>query len=359
MARVILGSYMVRYPLGGMMSWVLQYLVGLHRLGHETYFVEKAGWPDACFDPDEGIMSDDCSFGVRAVGSLLTEHSLADRWCFVDNHGRYFGLPKEDIEEVFRTADIFLDMGTHGSWAPEAADVTTALIDGEPGFTQMKMAAAEAAGVALPTYDYYFTTGRTIGTGRSTAPTAGREWIPIFHPVVPALFEVGEPTGDRYTTIMNWQSYGRLEHEGTVFGHKDLEFVKFEGLPQLVEATLEIAVSGMDIPADRLESQGWLMRDAHEVTRSFTRFKDYVRASRGEFGVCKNGFVATRSGWFSDRSAAYLAAGRPVVLQDTGFSEHLPCGEGLFAVATAEEAADAIDLIEADYDRHASKAREI
>ena len=131
-------------------------------------------------------------------------------------------------------------------------------------------------------------------------------------------------------------------------------------LPRLADrARFELAVAGKEVPRARLRQAGWTLRDAHEVTASYDSYRDFVRSSRGEFSVAKNVFVATGSGWFGDRSAAYLAAGRPVVLQDTGISERLPCGEGLFAVRDADEAAAAVESIEGDYPRHSGAAREI
>ena len=158
---------------------------------------------------------------------------------------------------------------------------------------------------------------------------------------------------------MNWQSHQPIEFNGTMYGQKDVEFVKFIDLPSRIGTPLEVAVSGKRVPTGQLQSAGWQVRDAHEVTLSFDTFCDYVRSSKGEFGVCKHVFVATNSGWFSDRSAAYLASGRPVVLQDTGFSDHLPCGRGLFAVRTVDEAAAAIEDINAHYEQHVQWAREI
>src|SRR5438045_3136260 len=116
MAQIVVGSYAVRCPLGGYFSWVLQWLVGLRRLGHNVYFVEKSGWPNACYDPARNVMSDDCSYGVAALSTLLAEFDLAERWCFVDARGTYFGLDRNHIEAVFRSTDLFIDMGSHGSW---------------------------------------------------------------------------------------------------------------------------------------------------------------------------------------------------------------------------------------------------
>jgi hypothetical protein len=356
MARIVLGSYMVRYPLGGMLSWVLQYLIGFRQLGHEVWFVEKAGYAKACLDPLRGVMSDDCSRGVALVDGLLRRFGLEGRWCFVDWAGHYHGTSREQIEGVFASTDVFVDMGTHGAWAEEAERAgMRVFLDGEPGFRQIKM---ELNG-ELPAYDYWYTTGRSIGRATSAAPTAGRDWRPIAHPVVTELFTVAPPPERApFTTVMNWQSHGRLEYRGASYGQKDVEFERFADLPRATEVPLELAVAG-EVPGERLRAIGWRLRDAHEVTRSFDSFADYIRRSSGEFGVCKHVFVATRNGWFSDRSAAYLASGRPVVLQETGFSEHLPCGRGLFAVNSVEDAAAAIEEIRAEPVRHSRWAVEV
>jgi hypothetical protein len=359
-ARIVLGSYMVRYPLGGMMSWVLQYLVGFDRIGHDVTFVEKSGYPNSCYDPARDVMSDDCSYGTKAVAALLDRFGLGGRWCFVDAGGRYHGLGRAEVETALAEADVFVDMGTHGAWLPEAEGAgLRVLIDGEPGFTQMKMDLRLRAGEVLPEYDLYYSAGQNVGTRRSSAPAAGKAWRHLFHPVVVDLFPNASGPGGAFTTVMNWQSYEPLEYDGAVFGHKDVEFRKFESLPTRTDATLEVAVSGRDVPSDELASAGWRIIDAHAVTSSFDSFVQYVRASRGEFSVCKSGYVQTRSGWFSDRSAAYLASGRPVVLQDTGFAEHLPCGEGLFAVQDVDEAVAALAAIESDYERHSRASRHI
>jgi hypothetical protein len=361
MARIVVGSYMVRYPLGGMMSWVLQYLVGFQQLGHDVYFVEKSGYADACYDPATNRMSDDCSYGIASVRALLGRFGMQDKWCFVDAQEHYHGLSRDRIAAVFKSADIFIDMGTHGAWLAEAAATgLRVLADGEPGFTQIRMAQRLAAGEELPRYDFYYTTGGNIGTSTSAAPTAGRDWRHLLHPVVTKLFCCGPVNKNTaFTTVMNWQSHQPIEFNGALYGQKDVEFVKFLDLPSRVATPLEVAVSGKRVPTDQLQSAGWRLRNAHQVTLSFDSFCDYVRASKGEFSVCKHVFIATNSGWFSDRSAAYLASGRPVVLQDTGFSAHLPCGRGLFAVRTVEEAAVAIEQINSDYVHHAKWARDI
>jgi hypothetical protein len=359
MARIIAGSYMVRYPLGGMMSWTLQWLVGFARQGHEVIFVEKSHYADSCYDPVSKINGNDCSYGLRTVADLLERFGLAGRWCFVDFDGRYHGMSRAEIENHFRSADIFLDLGTHGAWLEEAAHCgVTALVDGEPGYTQIRMENESRA--SENAYDFYFSNGANVGTSRSNAPTAGKTWHKVFNPVVTDLFPVVPPPADApFGTVMNWQSHEPCSFQGRSYGQKDVEFAKFLELPHHAPGPMELAVSGKTIPVQDLESAGWRVRDAQEVTVSYDAYGRYIRECRGEFSVCKNVFVAMHTGWFSDRSAAYLASGRPVVLQDTGFSGHLPVGEGLFAVRDAGEAAAALAEIEADYVRHSIKAREI
>ena len=360
MARIVLDGYIARYPLAGMASWVLQYLLGFKKLGHDVYFVERCAWPDECYDPRRQIMTNDCSTGIEFLDSLLARFGLDGSWCVVDYEGTSHGIGRNSIREILRSADLFVDLHTAGAWMDEAQDAgARALIDGEPGFFQMKMVKNMRAGEPLPDYDFYYTNGHNVGRSNFGAPTAGKEWRWIFNPIDLEIFADVVPPGDAFTTIMNWRSHSTFEFDGEQYGQNDVEFEKFMQLPSLCEVPLEVAVTGKRTPTKRLTEAGWSVVDAERVTSSFDSFVGYVSGSAGEFSVCKNGYVRTWSGWFGDRSAAYLAARRPVVCQDTGFSEHLPCGEGLFAVDSAETAASAFEDIRGNYDRHAGRAREI
>ena len=250
------------------------------------------------------------------------------------------------------------------------------LVDGDPGYTQIRALIEEEE---LGDYDHYYSVGRNVGTEGCSVPTFGKQWRPMFDPVVVDLFtrdhnEVrgsgnnghrgSDVHGDTaatapFTTMMFWQSYRALDYNGVTYGQKDVEFAKFMELPQRTAVDLELTVAGSYVPSERLEAAGWRLRNPLVITKSFDSFRDYITASRGEFSVCKNVYVETNSGFFSDRSAAYLASGRPVVMQETGFSAHLPCGQGLFAVRTLDEAAAALDAINTNYPRHAGWAREL
>ena len=359
MARIVVGSYMVRYPMGGMLSWGLQWLLGLHQQGHEVFHVERSLWPNDCYDPRRG-QGDDCAYGVEVVNNLLKRFGFKNACTYVDLHGQYHGGGCTSLQELFKTADLFLDVGTHGTLLDEAAAAgMRVLVDGEPAYTQIRFEMRLTEGQPVPVYDYYYTNGANIGAPGNPAPTAGKTWRHIFNPVSIADFPVVPcPSSAPFTTVMHWQSHKPLHYQGRTYGQKDVEFQKFLALPMQTKVPLEVAVAGK-VPHEQLLKNGWRLRDAQQVTVSFDSYRDYINQSRGEFSVCKEVFVAHRNGWFSDRSAAYLAAGRPVVMQDTGFSAHLPCGRGLFAVETCEQAAAALDAIAADYAHHSASAHEL
>lgn len=361
MARIVLASYLIRYPVGGYQSWILQWLVGLQQLGHDVFFVEKAGWDGSCFDLVADAQGNDPSRGIAAVRTLLERFGLERHWCFVDWSGRYLGMTESQVREVFATADVYIDTMQHCEWPDEAMTAgLRVLVDGEPGMRQMRLQRRAAENLPVFPYDHFYTVGRNVGTPASTVPVAGRIWRPIFDPVVVDLFPAGPPPPDaRWTTVMSWQAHAPIEYGGVVYGQKDMEFEQFIDLPARTAAGFELAVRGANTPLERLTHAGWHVRDAHQATSTFDAWREYIASSRGEFSVAKHIFVRTHSGFFSDRSAAYLASGRPVVLQETGFSRHLPCGHGLFAVRDVEEAAAAIDEVEGHYSHHSAAAREL
>ncbi len=356
--RIIVSGYVVRYPLAGNVWAHLQYVIGLARLGNDVWFVEEAGWPESCYDPEQNRMTSDPAYGVRVLTGLLARHGLAEKWAYRDTFGEWHGLPGAQVDEVIAGADLFLDVGGTGYLPQMRYAKRRAYIDMDPAFTQFRAFGAHAR---LHEYDVLFTYGGNIGRPRCRVPTLGFAWTALRPPVVLDIWRTSAlpPPGAPWTTIANWVAYGSCEYEGETYGQKDVEFMRLGDLPARVAYPIEVAVAGDDIPSDVLETNGWRLRDSLAVSRDPWDYRDYLHASRGEFSVAKHGYVTTRCGWFSDRTATYLASGRPAVVQDTGIGEDLPVGNGLLLFRTADEAAAALDTIEADYEAHVRAARVI
>lgn len=361
MTRVVVATYMTRYPMGGNLSWAIQHLVGLKRLGCDITIVERADYPNACFDPTTNQIGDDPANGFKIVHDLLSRYGLGQDYVFRDVTGQDYGLSTADLEARFNAADCFIDSGNHGAWLDLAHRIPSrVLIDGEPGFTQIRMQLDPERAKLADHYTHHFSNGLLLHHDGHSTPDTGHTWLPFPNPVCPDLFENVPPPPKNavWTTIMNWQAHKPLEYNGEIYGQKSMSFDLFETLPTLTDQPIEVAISG-DAPRQRLSQLGWRINDAKAVTQSTDKYYNYIRSSLGEFSIAKHVFVKARTGWFSDRSAAYLASGRPVILQDTGFSQVLPTGEGLFAVSTPEEAAAAIDEVRTDYAKHSDAARSI
>ena len=228
-------------------------------------------------------------------------------------------------------------------------------IDTDPVFTQLGIAKGEGWYVDFfRQFDHLFTFGANIGTAACDVPTGGFTWHKTWQPVVTELWQSAAPPppGDAFTTVMTW----KIESFADVDGNKDREFVKFIDLPSKTRQPFELAING---PQTLLRQYGWKTVDAMGVSRSLWDYRDFIQRSKAEFGVAKHGYVAHRSGWFSDRTECYLAAGRPAVVQDTGWSAHLPSGTGLIPFSTPEEALDGLDRVAADWPLHSRRASAI
>src|SRR5581483_1881389 len=360
---VVVAGYLVRYPLGGHVLSVLHWLVGLKRLGYDVVFIEHFGWLDSCYDPRHNTMSDDPSYGIAEMRQNFARFGL-EKWCYVDANGNFHGLSRAEVRETCRRADLMLSLWGV-TWLDEFAECRQRVfIDTDPGFTQFDMPPTPAPsleGYGSP-YDfhYHFTYGARIGQSDCPIPTRGLTWRPTRPPVVLELLPPRyTPEAELFTTVMSWSSRQPIVYEAVEYGQKDIEFWRIVDLPQRVGPVFEIALAGATAPREQITAAGWRIADTREITATPWTYRDYIAQSRGEFSVAVNLEVKTRSGWFSDRTAAYLASGKPVIVQDTGFSELLPCGAGLFAFQTIDDAAAAVETIAADYQRHCEAARNI
>jgi hypothetical protein len=358
----VVAGYLARYPLGGHVLSILHYLVGLQRLGYDVVFVEDHGWPYSCFDPTNNTMTDDPSYGLARMQEWFDRCGLR-RWCYVDGEGTYRGMSRDELGRVCRDADIMLSLWLV-TWLDELADCRRRIfIDLDPGFTQFGMVRGQKSerGRASP-FDFHehFTYGTRIGQPDCPIPTHGLTWRPLRPPVAMPLVPCRlEPDATTFTTVMAWSTRDPVIYQGVEYGQKDIEFRKIQDLPTRIRRRFEIAIGGSKAPREQLTAAGWSLTEARIVTETPWTYLDYIAASRGEFSVAVNLEVKSRSGWFSDRTAAYLASGKPAVVQDTGFSESLPCGEGLFAFENVDDVTSSIEAIDADYQRHCAAARRI
>lgn len=358
--KLIVAGYMIRYPLAGMMAAFFHYVLGLQRLGHEVIYVEESGWPQSCYDPRTGLHSDDPSAGIEALSQLARRFGMQLPICFVERQsGRITGLSREMLESHLASADLLLNIGGTCSLAEFELCERRALIDMDPLFTQV----GRFAGKDLHEYHAHFSYGTNIGRAGCGIPDAGVTWQATVPPVVPEIWAGAEPVPQEsavLTTVCNWGAYGGVEFGGEHYGQKDEEFRRLIDVPGQSAETLELAIAGADdATRQQLLRSGWRLRSAAEVTADFDAYAAYIGGSRGEFSAAKNAYVKTWSGWFSDRSVCYLAAGRPVILQDTGASRWLADSPAVLFFSTPEEAVERICSLRGDYARRCRAAREV
>ena len=358
-------GYAIRYPLGGHLVCELQSLIGLQRLGYDVFYVEESGQDWApCFDPTRNDMTRDPSYGIGLWRELLRSHGLEHQWCYVDSDRQYHGLTAVQLRDLCRRSTVLFNRASV-NWLEEFRECRTRVyIDLDPMYTQARLPAPTApsmSGYASPyEFQFHFSCGERLGQPDCPIPTGSLHWRRTRIPVVLDLIEPQfTPDATRFTTVMNWRSYEPVEYRGEFYGQKCEEMLKIIDLPRRAAAVFEVALSGVNAPLDQLQGAGWIISSAHEATRTVAAYREFINQSRGEFSVAKHGYVKSRSGVFLDRSLTYLATGKPVILQDTGFSELLPCGEGLFAWRTMDDIVTAVETINRDYAKHCRAARRV
>ena len=351
--KILFAGIIARYPFGGVTWCSLMYLLGLRALGHDVFYIEDTG--ECVYDPVQNARSTNPSYGTSYIHAALDPFGLGDRWAFVNYDGTYHGRHANDVRAYCADADLFLNLsGGSWFWRDEYARIPhKAFIDSDPAFTQLAIAKAEPWYVEFfQRFDRLFTFGANIGTSASPIPTGPFTWHKTWQPVTVGDWSTQLTPRDRFTSVMTWQ----IESFTDVGGNKDQEFLRFIDLPARTSQPFELAING---PQRLLREHGWETVDAMGVSRSLWDYRAFIQESKAEFGVAKHTYVASRSGWFSDRSECYLASGRPALVQDTGWTRHLPHGEGLLAFSNPDEALAGIDLINSDYERHARRAVEI
>ncbi len=360
--RIIVLGYIVRGPLGGMSWHYLQYVMGLNRLGHDVYFVEDSDDYPSCYDPTRHVTDTDSTYGLQYAQSTFERVGLARRWAYHDAHtATWHGPCAEHMPTLCKGADLLLNISGANPLRPWLMEIPVrALIDTDPVFEQIRQLTLPERRELARQHTVFLSFGEGINRQGSPVPDDGLPWQATRQPIVLDAWPVTPgPAEGKFTTVMQWDSYPVQEYGGCRYGMKSDSFKVYMDLPKKVGPVLQLALGGSSAPRDLLRSKGWDLIDPLATTRDILAYQDYIRSSKAEFGVAKHGYVAGRSGWFSERSAAYLASGRPVLTQETGFSDWMETGSGVIPFSTPEEALWGIDEINSNYEFHCRAAREV
>jgi GT2 family glycosyltransferase len=312
-------------------------------------------------------LDDSSQKAAEFIDRALRPFGFGDRWAFQALHedGGWYGLSESRVRRLCSSAEVLINL--HGGTEPLPEHYETGrlvFLETDPVDVQVQLAQGRRETVDyLAPHCAFFSFGENYGRPSCGLPVSSRfDFRPTRQPVVLDFWSGGPPHNGTFTTVANWRQLWRdLEFEGEVYSwSKETEFRKVLDLPRRVGSIFELALGSTEDEDRRLlVEHGWRLRDPAAISAEPDTYRDYIIASRGEFTVAKDQNVRLLSGWFSDRSATYLAAGRPVVTQDTGFGCALPTGEGLLAFTTLDDAVAAVEAVRSDYDRHSRAAAEI
>jgi hypothetical protein len=359
---VLLGGSVAQRPGSGGHTWVfLQYLLGLQRLGLDPVLVD---WleADMCRDRTGGPSDVEGSWNVAYLAEVMDRFGLGDRWAVLHEGGReVLGMGGAALDRAVARAALLLNVNGFVRQERVLSRVPLrAYLDIDPGFGQMW----RALGLHDPFagHDAFITIGERIGEPDCAIPTNGLDWITTPQPLTLEHWPAAAPEGrGSFTSVASWRGpFAPIEYEGVTYGLRVHEFRRFADLPRRTSERLEVALDIHEAETADLEllrTNGWDLADPAVEAADPWAYREYVQRSKGELMIAKNMYVASRSGWLSDRSICYLASGRPVVAQDTGISELYPVGEGLLTFDDTEAAAAALEDVSSDYGRHSRTAR--
>ena len=357
--KIVLLGMMSKIPVAGVVWQTVHYLVGFQRLGYDVYYVEAHARTPSMFMQSED--EDSSAIAAAHIASVMQRFDLGDRWAFHALHdgGRCYGLSESQLKQLYQSADLIINL--HGGTVPLSEHSATGrlvYLETDPVELQIELHNNLQQTIDfLEPHCAFFTFGENYGNTDCKLPVSERfHFRPTRQPVVIDFWSHNNNGfAPLFTTIGNWrQQWREVKFQDEIYHwSKHFEFMKFLDLPQRTSQVFELALSSYEeTDKQMLENKGWKVRDAFSFTCDLDLYRQYIIESRGEFTVAKDQNVRLRSGWFSDRSSTYLAAGRPVITQETGFSNIFPTGEGLFAFSTIEEVEQAVEIINSDYQRH-------
>jgi hypothetical protein len=359
---ILVLHFVGQMPLAGIAWQAMHYLLGLQQLGYEVWYIEDGGANP--YDPRVASVMMECGYNVAYLRRAMESHGLGERWAYWDAiNDAWHGLGRERVHRLYAEADGLINLcGATQLREEHLACPVRIMVDTDPVYEQIKYAKADRAARAyVDAHTHFFSYGENLGAADCAVPLSGVAWRPTRPPVVPSLWP--EPGGVPrcFTTVATWENRGKdIEFGGSRYvWSKHVNFLRFLDLPRRrPETCFELA---MDPPDAKVREQvaggGWSLVDPGPISAGMAPYSDFIAGSRGEFTVAKDIYVRPNSGWFSDRSVCYLAAGRPVVTMRTGFSKFYPAGRGLFEYSNEAEALAAIDAIAADYPAHSRAAR--
>ena len=360
---IIAGSLAQRPGYGGM-AWVfLQYVLGFRKLGWDVLFLDWLA-PAMCRDREGKSCAVEDSRNLAWIRDVMQEHGLNDCWSLDFNGGQHtFGRTRADVLELSGRAELLINvMGFLTDREILDRPAKRAFLDIDPGFGQMWRELGLAT--IFEGHDALLTIGENIGRDDCGIPLCGLDWIATPQPVVLDHWPVRDADADApFTGIVSWRGpFGPVEFAGKTYGLRVHEFRKFAALPQRTGQQFDLA---LDIDASEvkdlalLRENQWNLLDPRETVATASDYRAFIQRSKAELMIAKNMYVATNGGWVSDRSICYLASGRPVLAQDTGFTRNYPTGEGFLAFSTLDEAQAGVEEIQRNYGRHCRAARAI
>ena len=361
--KIIVSGILMWYPLAGVTYQFLHYMIGLRRLGYDPYYIEDSGrW---IYDPRLNDLSPDATGNLQAIVPVLEAHGFGDRWAFRGNYpdGQCYGMTEAQILQLYREADGFLNVCGAQEVREEHMTIKRRIyVESDPVAAQIKVAQGDKETIAtLDAHDAHFSFGENFYNPDCKVPLIKYQWKRTRQPVVLDLWADAAGPADTFTTIATWQNKGKdIVYNGeTYYWSKDREFMKFIDLPSRRPVKFGLALGQEKEVQDLLKKYSWQWLDSLEVSKTIDSYRKFIQSSRGEFTVAKDQNIRLCSGWFSDRTACYLASGRPVITQETGFSNVLPTGKGLFGFLTMDDVLAAVDTIETDYKGACRAARDI
>jgi hypothetical protein len=350
------------YPLAGVNYQMLHYMLGLRALGWDVYYIEDTY--RSIYDPYTNEYSYEYDNVLKHVVPVLEKHGFKDRWACRDGYGGMHGMDEPSLHQLYKDCDAALNVtGGHDMNDEHMVIKKRIYVESDPFAMQVAyVKGSESDQGFIDRHNYHFTFGENYGEADCGIPITGHNWMPTRQPVHMDLWLNETAGGDTYNTITTWQNkHEPTEWKGESYAWtKDIEFKKYLDLPlKRPKCNFEMASGVEEDVLQLLRRNGWRYVDANAVSLDHLKYRDYIIGSRGEFTVAREQYWKPRTGWFSDRSVAYLAAGRPVITRETGFSKFVPAGRGLFAYQNMGDILVAVDAIESDYQGHSRAAREI